>query len=127
MKRWFYLVVAASFLAGGLLSIALAQSDMVKIENKYPKRLKNPVTLDHKKHAVANEIACTECHHTWKKPEMKTPQKCAECHKAEDKGEKGLKRAYHKQCMGCHKELKKQGKTAFGPTTKCSGCHPRKK
>lgn len=126
MKRWFHLAVVAAFLAGGLLSIAIAQSDMIKIENKYPKRLKNPVTLDHKKHAVTNKIACTECHHTWKKEERKIPQKCAECHKAEDKGEKGLKRAYHKNCQGCHKELKKQAKST-GPTTKCSGCHPSNK
>ncbi len=123
MKRWTYLVVAAVFLIGGALTIALAQSDMVKIENKYPKDLKKPVTLPHKAHA--STITCTECHHTWKKAERKTPQKCAECHKAADKGEKGLKRAYHKQCMGCHKDLKTQGKKT-GPTTKCSGCHPSK-
>lgn len=125
MKKWLYLLVAASFLAGGLLSIAVADSkDVMTIENKYPKRLKNPVAFPHKKHADA--ITCTECHHTWKKEERKTPQKCAECHKAEDKGEKGLKRSHHKNCMGCHKELKKQAKKT-GPTTKCSGCHPSKK
>ncbi len=123
MKRWFYLIMVAVFLVGGIFAIALAQSDMVKIDNKYPKKLKNPVTLPHKAHAGA--IACTECHHEWKKEERKTPQKCAECHKADDTGEKGLKRAYHKQCMDCHKDLDKQGKKA-GPTTKCSGCHPNK-
>ncbi|RLB07807.1 MAG: cytochrome C [Deltaproteobacteria bacterium] len=127
MKRWVYMVVAVVFLAGGLLSIALAGPEMVKIENKYTKRLKKPVTFTHKKHAVTYKIACTECHHEWKKQERKQPQKCAACHKEKKEGKKlGLKRAYHKNCQGCHKALKAQGKKT-GPTTKCSGCHPRKK
>lgn len=124
MKKWLYVMVAVAFLAGGILSLAIAQADKVTIDNKYPKKLKNPVTLSHKLH-VDKGVACTECHHTWKKAESKTPQKCAECHKADDKGEKGLKRAYHKNCMDCHKALKKAGKPT-GPTTKCSGCHPNK-
>ena len=124
MKRWFILMIAVVFVAGGVLSIAIAQADKVTIDNTYPKKLKNPVTLPHKAHA--DKIAlCTECHHTWKKEASKTPQKCAECHKADDKGEKGLKRSYHKLCMDCHKGLKKQEKPT-GPTTKCSGCHPSK-
>ena len=124
MKRWFYFMVAVAFVAGGIISIAIAQPDSVTIDNQYPKKLKCPVTLAHKAH-VDKGVACTECHHTWKKEERKEPQKCAECHKAEDKTDKGLKRAYHQQCMDCHKDLKKQGKPT-GPTTKCSGCHPSK-
>ena len=127
MNKWICLIVAAAFLGGALISIAVEQCpDVVKIENKYPRRLKTPVTLDHKKHVVANKIVCTECHHTWKEKERKTPQKCAECHKAKEKGKLGLKRAYHKQCyLDCHKNSKKAGKKA-GPTL-CSGCHPKKK
>jgi hypothetical protein len=121
MKRWFYLMVAVAFLAGGILSIALAQPDKVTIDNKYPKKLKGPVVLTHKLHASA--AACTECHHEWKKEERPAPQKCATCHKADDTGEKGLKRVYHKNCQDCHKNLENQGKKT-GPTTKCSGCHP---
>jgi hypothetical protein len=123
MKKWFYLIVAVAFVAGGIISIAIAQPDSVTIDNQYPKKLKNPVTLPHKAHA--DTIACTECHHTWKKEESATPQKCAECHKADETGEKGLKRAYHTQCQGCHRNLQKQEKPA-GPTTKCTGCHPSK-
>ncbi|MBW2038291.1 MAG: cytochrome c3 family protein [Deltaproteobacteria bacterium] len=127
MKRWSYLIVAAAFLAGGVLSIALAGPEMVKIENKYARDLKKPVTLSHKKHAETYKIACTECHHTWKKAERKTPQKCAACHKEKAEGKKlSTKRAYHKQCQGCHKALKAQGKKT-GPTTKCTGCHPSKR
>lgn len=124
MKRWIYFMIAVAFLAGGILSIAIAQPDKVTIDNKYPKDLKSPVTFSHKGHA--DQIACTECHHTWKKEESKTPQKCAECHKADDMGEKGAKKAYHKQCWtGCHKDLEAQGKPT-GPTKKCSECHPSK-
>ncbi|OGP53080.1 MAG: hypothetical protein A2Y65_11885 [Deltaproteobacteria bacterium RBG_13_52_11] len=101
----------------------MAQPDKVTIDNKYPNKLKGPVPLSHKLHA--STVACTKCHHTWKKEERQTPQKCAECHKADDTGEKGLKRAYHKQCQDCHKDLEKQGKKT-GPTVKCSGCHPSK-
>jgi hypothetical protein len=121
MKRWLYLIAAVAFVAGGIISIAIAQPDSVTIDNQYPKKLKNPVTLSHKAHA--DTIACTECHHTWKKEERATPQKCAECHKADDSGPKGLKNAYHKNCQTCHKDLEKQGKPT-GPTTKCTACHP---
>jgi hypothetical protein len=123
MKRWLYLMVAAAFLAGGILGMAFAQADKVTIDNKYPNKLKSPVTFNHKAHSAAMD--CTKCHHTWKKEESKTPQKCAECHKAADTGEKGLKKAYHTQCQNCHKDLQKQGKKT-GPTTKCSECHPSK-
>ena len=124
MKKWFYLIVAVAFVAGGIISIAIAQPDNVTIDNQYPKKLKNPVTLSHKLH-IDKGIACTECHHTWKKEERDTPQKCAECHKADVVGEKGLKWAFHTKCQTCHKDLKKQGKPA-GPTVKCTECHASK-
>jgi len=126
MKRWFCFVLATAFLAGGVLSITIAQcGDVVTINNKYTKRLKAPVTFGHKKHADA--IKCTECHHTWKKEEQKEPKKCGECHKEAAEGKKlGTKLAHHNQCMGCHKNLKSQGKKT-GPTVKCSDCHPSKK
>ncbi len=123
MKRWFYLVAAAAFVAAGIFSISLAQVDKITINNKYPNKMQSPVILSHKAHA--DYRACTECHHTWKKDERKTPQKCSECHKADDIGEKGLKSAYHKQCQDCHKDLKKQDKKT-GPTARCSGCHSGK-
>ena len=122
MKKWLYLIIAVAFFAG-ILSIALAQADKITINNKYPNKLKGPVPLSHKLHA--STVACTKCHHTWKKEESKAPQNCAVCHKAADITEKGLKKAYHKQCQDCHKDLEKQGKKT-GPTVKCSGCHPDK-
>lgn len=127
MKRWTFLLVAAAFVAGMLFTAAIAgEEGTVLIQNEYSKRLKNPVTLAHKKHAEELKISCTECHHAWKKEERKEPQKCAECHKEKQEGKAiGVKLAYHKQCMNCHKERQKEGKAA-GPTTKCNDCHPSK-
>jgi len=127
MKRWAFLLVAAAFVAGMVLTAAIAgEEGTVVIQNEYAKRLKNPVTLSHKKHAEQYKINCTECHHAWKKEERQNPQKCGECHKEKQEGKAiSTKLAYHKLCMGCHKELQKQSKPA-GPTTKCNGCHPSK-
>ena len=66
-------------------------------------------------------------------------KKCSECHK-ENAAEKnsltfckkaypagkapGLKCAYHMNCIGCHKAMKKEGKKA---PTSCTKCHPKKK
>ena len=122
MKRWYYPFLVLGLLAGGFLNLAFGQPDVLKIENKYTKRLKAPVALNHKKHAET--MPCTECHHEWKKEERKDPQKCAECHK--EKGEEkvvGLKKAHHTTCQACHKALAAQGKKG-GPTAKCSDCHP---
>jgi hypothetical protein len=121
MKRWLYLVVVMACALVVIIGIALAQADKITIDNKYPKKVQTPVILSHKAHVAAIKD-CNKCHHTWKKEERKTPQKCGECHKADDIGEQGLKRVYHAQCQGCHKELAAQGKKT-GPTAKCSSCH----
>ena len=127
MKRGVYLFIAIAFLGGLLISVAIAEpGDTLLIQNEYTKRMKKPVTFTHKKHTEDYKIGCTECHHTWKKEEGKNPKKCAECHTEKAEGEKlGTKRAYHKQCMDCHKALKKESKPT-GPTTKCTECHPSK-
>ena len=126
MKKWLGGLMALVF--GVLVSIAIAANvpETVKIEHQYTKKKKGPVVLSHKKHAEDYKIACTECHHKWKKEEAKQPKKYSDCHKEKKEGKTlGLKRAFHKNCMGCHKELKKQGKPT-GPTTKCSQCHQKR-
>lgn len=83
--------------AGGFATIACAQPDILKIENKYTKRLKTPVTINHKNHVVT--IACVECHHEWKREKGKETQKCAMCHKKKGEGkELGLKKCSHTAC-----------------------------
>ena len=104
---------------------------------------KGPVNFQHKKHAKEYNIKCESCHHvykdgknTWKEGDK--VQKCMECHnEATIKGEKklpkdkqalNLKLAYHKNCQGCHKKMKKQDKAKYGkiPTT-CIKCHTKSK
>ena len=104
---------------------------------------KSPVTLNHKKHQEQYKIACAECHHVykdgknvWKKGDE--VKKCQECHneptiKVEKKLPKAqqklnLKLAFHDNCLGCHKKLKKEDKDKYAkiPTT-CIQCHPKEK
>jgi hypothetical protein len=121
MKRWFKSIVIIAFATAAIIGIALAQPDKITIDNKYPQKFQSPVILSHKAHVAAIKD-CTRCHHTWQKKERTSPQKCIECHKVDNMGEMGLKRVYHEQCEGCHKDLVAQAKKT-GPTGKCSGCH----
>jgi hypothetical protein len=63
---------------------------------------------------------CATCHHH---SEADQTPSCNKCHAAssgsEESGIPGLKDAYHRQCMGCHKEME------MGPTG-CAECHTSK-
>ena len=78
-----------------------------------------PVPFDHTGHADWAEIAggCQVCHHHT--PEGEAHPACRTCHehsyRHEDLSKPGLKGAYHRQCMGCHREWTHE--------TKCSTCH----
>lgn len=78
-----------------------------------------PVPFDHKGHADWAEIAggCEVCHHFT--PEGEIHPACRTCHELayrhEDLSKPGLKGAYHRQCMGCHREWTHE--------TKCGTCH----
>jgi hypothetical protein len=104
---------------------------------------KSPVEFSHKKHAEDYGGKCAECHHvykdgknTWKEGDK--VQKCQECHNEPTvTGEKklpeaqqklNLKLAFHGNCQGCHRDLKKKDKAKYGkiPTT-CIQCHPKEK
>ena len=77
-------------------------------------------------HDAHNERAkledCAVCHHGGDNgvidPEMTTADlPCSECHKATaPRCRTPLMRAFHKNCIQCHRDLNK------GPTT-CGGCH----
>lgn len=80
------------------------------------------VPFDHDAHNERAKIEdCLICHHGGENgvidPEVGsegTP--CSECHEVNASGRTPLMRAYHKQCIECHRDLNK------GPTT-CGGCH----
>ena len=77
------------------------------------------VRFDHESHAEwANLSAgCAACHHYT--PEGATHPACKTCHEIGDKHEDmrkpGLKGAYHRQCLGCHRE--------WSHETNCEVCH----
>jgi predicted CXXCH cytochrome family protein len=78
-----------------------------------------PVLFKHEEH-VEYEENCEACHHHSSEVDPTPP--CRECHGApfrDDLAQPGLKGAYHRQCMGCHKKM------GSGPLT-CGGCHKGK-
>lgn len=79
----------------------------------------DPVTFSHGMHTDFADN-CATCHHH--SPAGETPA-CGECHGApfdpENLAMPGLKGAYHRQCMGCHKEFD------AGPAG-CTECHAKK-
>jgi hypothetical protein len=79
------------------------------------------VTFNHKAHVDKVKIECTKCHHTWKAGET-SGKVCKDCHKEKAEGKTlAVKDAFHKDCQGCHSDLKKANK-ATGPTV-CTQCH----
>jgi hypothetical protein len=101
---------------------------------------KKIVQFNHKKHVSAYKLACGECHHdNAGKPVIikhgTNVDRCVKCHSkpGEIKGKKAKgmsktdKRKYHAnalhdKCRGCHKALKKSGKSKMAPTS-CNKCH----
>lgn len=81
-----------------------------------------PVPFDHKGHAEMAEMTqgCVVCHHHT--PEGTEHPACKGCHELspqrEDMRKPGLKGAYHRQCLSCHRE--------WSHETACGVCHPPK-
>ncbi len=80
--------------------------------------LYQPVSFNHKLHASMAEMGgnCATCHHY--SPTDEIPP-CRECHSptstSTDLSKPNLKGAYHRQCLGCHRE--------WSHDTKCVICH----
>lgn len=81
-----------------------------------------PVVFPHKLHASMEAMAdgCTVCHHH--SPPGKTLA-CSSCHNGDtnpqDLRQPGLKGAYHRQCLSCHRE--------WSHDTDCSVCHAKRR
>jgi|AntAceMinimDraft_18_1070375.scaffolds.fasta_scaffold48131_2 hypothetical protein len=100
----------------------------------YKEHQKKIVVFNHSKHA---SYKCEECHHdsngtplTDDTIQIQGTKKCSECHAKVGKRPAGLskkdrlayhKEALHKNCSGCHRKVKKEGKMA--PPVICKGCH----
>ena len=133
----FLAVSAAVMFFWAFLSAAVVESpDEVIINNDgWPKDTYEPVTLSHNKHATEYNVQCKDCHHVYEDgknvwEEGQPVQKCSECHNvyklgkdlreaSEEEKKLSLHKAYHDNCVGCHKQEKK------GPV-KCLECHAKK-
>ena len=77
-----------------------------------------PVEFTHRLHAAMSEFSggCALCHHHEIGGEISA---CGNCHpsvvQGADLGQPSLKGAYHRQCLGCHRE--------WSHSTACSVCH----
>jgi hypothetical protein len=79
-----------------------------------------PVVFAHKLHAQMTEMSggCALCHHF--NPSHKILP-CRDCHNTpspDNLAKPGLKGAYHRQCMNCHRE--------WSHETECAVCHAKK-
>ncbi|TET67820.1 MAG: hypothetical protein E3J45_04225 [Candidatus Zixiibacteriota bacterium] len=76
------------------------------------------VEFPHQMHAEISG-GCSNCHHHTAIGD--TPA-CSDCHNKPFDPENlqlpGLKGAFHRQCLDCHREM--------GATTECTGCHAKK-
>ena len=81
-----------------------------------------PVPFDHKGHANMAQMTtgCTVCHHFT--PKGTEHPACKSCHEVspvrENMRKPGLKAAYHRQCLACHRE--------WSHETNCVVCHQPK-
>ena len=145
------LVLGSMTIVGGQETDAEMIVPMGTIEIGPPEEVepaRSPVEFPHSRHFVS--VDCKTCHHDWIGTEIVKSCATADCHDvtvAPTKAGKNAsnpvlairyyKTAYHKMCIGCHKEIKIQNKklemsfkeligklTIPGPTS-CIGCHPK--
>ncbi len=79
--------------------------------------------FSHSKHAYD----CVECHHMGEVTQPCTDSGCHDLFVAatpEDRKDiRFFEKAFHDQCIGCHRDLRKEEKPT-GPVA-CTGCHPK--
>ncbi len=122
------MLLAAMLLGVPLLLVpAHSQDDMEVVEDSAFESLRRPSARFF--HDAHNENAgiddCAECHHLYDEQgkkledESSEDQSCSGCHAMKDNGSQpGLRKAFHRNCKGCHLERRK------GPVT-CGECHPK--
>ncbi len=151
------LCLMIALLTGGVLSIAGAgesESEMCIPMGSFS--ITAPDSVDPGRsavafpHAVHFDYSCKECHHMWDNESVIQGCMTSGCHDLTESPERPVKHlqytseaikyykfAFHKQCIGCHRELKQQNKevtealrlddketrlSATGPTG-CKACH----
>lgn len=146
MKRTKFVTLAGMavllvFAAAFAVTAADVQDEFAIKAGLWATPTKAAVPFTHKKHAEDYKIACADCHHVmkdgknvWK--EGDPVDRCEKCHTNDviqgeaqlppDQKALNLKLAFHNNCQGCHKTLKKDKPDTKAPIT-CTGCHPAEK
>jgi len=132
-----YLIILFSFLVFsgiGALTATEVPEEITLDSDAFETRRKGPVVFQHQFHAEDYDIACKECHHDYDDDgknvwEDSDPvEKCESCHDplVSEGNMKKLRIAFHNNCKGCHRQMKKEGITDDAPYSKCYDCHKRK-
>ncbi|MGA1791171.1 MAG: cytochrome c3 family protein [bacterium] len=132
IKKWsllafvFFLTFTITF--GHLIAWALSAVDtnldfiIINYTESHTTDKFAPVPFTHKRHYVDYEVPCRGCHHAWTVDVRENPIKCKECHKGKEVSKAILLRnAFHRCCLNCHRELRRQKKPT-GPIG-CKACH----
>lgn len=112
-------LLALVFASTGILSASPdlgpaqeAPKDGIKLKCK-----KGDATFNHSTH---QSVSCDKCHH--KAQDGKTHVGCKGCHNAKSKVKS--KKAFHGQCVSCHKKTVKKDASKKGKIpVKCKECH----
>lgn len=124
-RTWRTLFLATQLAALLVVPAVQAQESIKELKDPaFAAHRRSPAVFDHDGHNEKAGLAdCAACHHGGKNGVMDksatsegTP--CAECHpaRAVEKGVTPLERAWHRQCIGCHRQ------TGKGPLA-CGQCH----
>lgn len=121
------ILIPILFLTG--LPSALGQEEELLLDNTdaYQEKQRPAVTFPHDFHM--GDFECLACHHDYEDGENILDEYdleegnpdilCSACHDAGS--DTDLKKAYHRQCMGCHRQSRMAG-TATAPEL-CGECH----
>ncbi len=112
------------------LAPIFSQSDEMLIDNPSNslKKSRPGVDFPHTLHMDSHD--CLECHHDYQNGENVLEEddldedgsaSCSACHDAS--ASIGLKTAYHRQCIKCHRTLNEQPDTDL--PISCGNCHPK--
>jgi c(7)-type cytochrome triheme protein len=121
-------VVLMALFGLALSGFALAQEEEIQLNTGEDTAVqRSAVTFSHDLHMGLYE--CLDCHHDYQNganaldedtlEEGNPDIRCAACHN--DQADLDRQTAYHRQCMGCHIDTRKDGE-ASGPEM-CGACH----
>lgn len=129
-KRSLIWAAAAVLAIVGLIpvTVALAQEDEMQLTiGNAEETQRSPVDFSHDLHMGLYE--CLKCHHDYQNgvnvldennlEEGNPAIRCANCHN--DQADLDLQKAFHRQCIECHIEVRKSGQPS-GPEM-CGNCH----